>query len=431
VFFVFFVVKPTTSIYPNGAIQANWFTLFNAVSFQITLGTPMILYAKSVGATATVLGIIAALTPLLTICQIPAAHYLERFGYKKFIFYGWGLRTFCIFVIALVPLMGFLGNTGKIWVILAALFIFNLLRGVSSGAWLPWITALIPETLRGRFLSRDQFCLHIGSLCSMLSCAVLLSENSHPWQFSAVFLLSAVGGWVSLLFLKYIPDIEPGEELKKSNLRVPWRAIVTYPPFFRLTLFVLLNAISVGCAGVFGVAFLKSRVHFGESRILYISTLYFLGAIITLPLVGRIIDRTGNKRALAVSMGILTGMFLVWFLISAQALDPSLLLINVLYFTGGIAGAALAVAQLRLMMSTMPEMGRSHFFAFFSVITSLGLGCAPIVWGVMIDALNHFSSVLGPLQWNKFSIYYFIQFVIVAAGFGFTRFLIDKKPRHS
>lgn len=261
-----------------------------------------------------------------------------------------------------------------------------------------------------------------------MTCAFLLSDKSHPWQFSILFLLSAVGGWVSLLFLKRIPDIEPGETLKKSNLRVPWRAIVTYPPFFRLTFFVLLITISAGCAGVFGIAFLKSQVHFGESRILFINTLYFLGALVTLPMVGRIIDRTGNRTAMAISIGIISASFLVWFLIAGQVIAPSLLLINTLYFSGGVAGAILAVAQVRLMMSTMPEMGRSHFFAFFSVITSLGLGFAPVGWGMMIDALNHFSRVAGPLHWNKFSIYYFIQFVIMAAGLGFTRFLIDQRP---
>ena len=114
-------MKTNASIYPHGSTNANWFSLFNAVSFQITLGAPMILYAKSIGATATVLGIIASLPPLLTICQIPAAHYLERVGYKRFIFYGWGLRTLCIFAIAFVPLMGFFGNVAKILLILALL----------------------------------------------------------------------------------------------------------------------------------------------------------------------------------------------------------------------------------------------------------------------------------------------------------------------
>ena len=416
------------SSYPPGAIYANWFSLFNAISFQIVFGTPAILYAKSLGAPATALGIIASLSPFLSICQIPAAHFLGRFGYKRFTFAGWGLRTFCVFLIALIPLMSSLGNPAKLRILIASLFVFNLLRGIAAGAWLPWITALIPEPQRGRFISRDQFCLNFGSLAAILVCAYLLSEESQPWQFSLVFLLSTVGGWISLLFIKLMPDIAPGETLKQSNTAVPWREIVTYPPFFRLTFFVFLIMISAGCAGVFGVAFLKSQLHFGQSRILFINTLFFLGALVTLPLVGRIIDRIGNKTTLAVSLGILCVGFFTWSLLAAEALTPSLLLINTLYFTGGMAGAGIAVAQNRLMMSTMPEMGRNHFFAFFSVITSIGTGCAPIGWGMMIDSLDHFSLAQGPLHWNTFAVYYSLQFVIMLATTAWIAALIDKKP---
>lgn len=423
-------MKNKTSIYPRGATNANWFTAFNAVSFQIVLGAPMFLYAKSIGATATALGIIAALTPLLTICQIPAALHLERIGYKRFIFYGWGLRTFCIFAIALIPLMGFLGNAAKLWCIVLALFLFNLLRGISSGAWLPWLTELLPEPVRGRFLSRDQFFLHCGSLVALLACARLLSEKSHSWQFSLVFFLSAAGGWISLLFLKIIPDIEPGEALKKSNLRVPWREIVTYPPFLKLTVYVLLFVFSVGSAGVFGIAFLKSKILYGQSRILYITTLYFAGAILSLPLVGRIINRTSSKAMLFASMGAFSFIFLGWTLLAAGVVTPSLALIGALYFVSGIAGANFAVAQTRLMMDMMPQMGRSHFFAFYSVITSLGLGVAPVVWGRMIDLLNHFTAVTGPVHWNNFSIYYFLTFVLVVGNTLYTAALEEKaEPR--
>lgn len=424
------VVKTKTSIFPPGVTNANWFSLFNAVSFQITLGAPMILYAKSIGATATILGIIAALTPLLTVCQIPAAHYLERIGYKRFIFYGWGFRTLCIFAIAFVPFMSFLGNPAKIAFILVALFIFNLLRGISSGAWLPWLTALLPEPVRGRFLSRDQFFLHIGSLGAVLVCAMLLSEKSRPWQFAAVFFLSAVGGWVSLLCLKIIPDAEPGESRKKSNARVPWRGIVSYPPFFKLTLHALLVGISATTGGVFCIAFMKSSyVQYGESRILYIVTLYFLGAMLALPFVGHLVERVGSKAAMFFSVGIMCASFLVWFLMAGKIAAPSLLWIDLLYFVGGIAGGTFAVGQVRLMMNTMPEMGRSHFFAFFYVLTSLGTGLAPIVWGMAIDAMDHFSAAAGPAQWNKYSIYFFTQFVILAATTLYTSTLHEKTAR--
>ncbi len=64
----------------------------------------MILYAKTLGASATVLGIIAGMMPLLVIFQIPAASYIPRLGFKRFVYAGWGTRVMFIFAMALVPL---------------------------------------------------------------------------------------------------------------------------------------------------------------------------------------------------------------------------------------------------------------------------------------------------------------------------------------
>ena len=70
--------------YPPGLNNAFLFGTFNALSFQIVLGSPMVLYAKALGASATVLGIITGMMPLLVISQIPAANYIGRVGFKKF-----------------------------------------------------------------------------------------------------------------------------------------------------------------------------------------------------------------------------------------------------------------------------------------------------------------------------------------------------------
>ncbi|MCX6973621.1 MAG: hypothetical protein NTZ94_04845 [Verrucomicrobia bacterium] len=58
---------------PKGSFNAHWFAFFNALTFQIVIGTPLILYAKSIGASSTVLGLLAAATPLMTMLQLPAA----------------------------------------------------------------------------------------------------------------------------------------------------------------------------------------------------------------------------------------------------------------------------------------------------------------------------------------------------------------------
>src|SRR3954468_18330476 len=96
--------EPTT--FPPGLHHAFLFSTFNALSFQIVLSSPMVLYAKTLGASATVLGIIAGMMPLLVIFQIPAANYISRIGFKRFVYAGWGTRVMFIFVLALVPLTG-------------------------------------------------------------------------------------------------------------------------------------------------------------------------------------------------------------------------------------------------------------------------------------------------------------------------------------
>src|SRR3954454_414879 len=109
--------------FPPGLHNAFLFSTFNALSFQLVLSSPMILYAKSLKASATVLGIIAGMMPLLVIFQIPAASYVSRVGYKRFVYAGWGTRVLFIFVIALVPLtFGFLNSMTQLSLILFLLF---------------------------------------------------------------------------------------------------------------------------------------------------------------------------------------------------------------------------------------------------------------------------------------------------------------------
>ncbi len=76
-------------------------------------------------------------------------------------------------------------------VLLAVLFVFNLLRGISSTAWMPWMTTLIPEENRGRFLSIDQLFMYGGCLISLIASAVVMTGQVDPWEYSFVFLIIA------------------------------------------------------------------------------------------------------------------------------------------------------------------------------------------------------------------------------------------------
>jgi MFS family permease len=306
-------------------------------------------------------------------------------------------------------------------VLLAILFVFNLLRGISSTAWMPWMTTLIPEESRGRFLSIDQIFMYAGCLVSLLASAVVMTGQVDPWEYSFVFLISAVGGTLSLYFIKRIPDVAAGESVRRGSQKVPWRAMLAYPPFRELLIFNVLYMAVIGSLGVFTVEYLREESHFDVATVLYLSAFSFIGALVVLPFVGGVVDQVGSKPLMRVATGIFFVVIGAWCLVAAGIVPGSLWLIAALNFLAGAASANFNLANVRITMATMPEMGRNHFFALFTVITSLGLGAAPVAWGVTLDVIGTYEAVTGVFHWKRHSIYFLALLALNAIAFAYIR----------
>jgi MFS family permease len=406
--------------FPPGLRNAFVFATFNALSFQIILSSPMVLYAKSLDASATVLGIISGMMPLLVIFQIPAAGHIERIGYKRFVYAGWGTRVMFIFAMALVPLTGaFLNATTRLALLLFLLFGFNLSRGISSAAWLPWITALVPLEIRGKYLARDATCVHVSSCAAFLLAALCLGGEAAPWQFTVLFVFSAVTGAVSLVFLKRIPDVAPPARAGSSREPVPWSEIWRYPPFRKMLRMNIAWSIAYGGVGTFTVAYLKSEAGLADGAIMVVTGLAFVGGLAGLAYFESRTDRLGSKPVLSFCLVYWVGIMLGWFLLAAGVVRPRFALVLLVELFMGFAYALVNMNNTRLAMVLVPEMGRSHFFALYSVVANLTLGLAPVLWGLIIDAFGGRKATWQGIEINRFSFF----FLAVLVVFGVTLFL--------
>ena len=393
--------------FPKGLHNIYVFIVLNALSFQIVLYSPMVLYAKTLGASATVLGIIAGMMPLLVIFQIPAARYMGRVGYKRFVFAGWGTRTLFIVGMALVPLTGgFLDATTRLALILMLLFCFNLARGITSCAWLPWITALIPASLRGRYLARDMASQNIGGFMVFVLSAFCLGQEPTALRFAGLFAFSAAMGGASLNFLRQVPEAEAPAEIRASATRVPWRDIAAYPPFRKLVAMSLLWAVAYGGINTFVVSFLKTEVGMGEREIMLIMSVAFLGGLGALAFFGSGLDRVGSKPVLHFS--VVAWLLIVggWLLIAGKVIAPRPSSMATLLFATGLTSSLVSMAQTRLVMIVTPQMGRDHFFALYSVLTNVTMGLSPIFWGLFIDSVHTVHGNWHGLEWNRFSLFF-------------------------
>lgn len=393
--------------FPPGLQNAFLFATFNALSYQVVLSSPMVLFAKTLGASATVLGLIAGMMPLLVIFQIPAANYIPRVGFKRFVYAGWGIRVMFIFGMSLVPLTGrFLDDTTRLALMLALLFGFNLSRGISSCAWLPWLTALVPPSIRGKYLVKEAAVTNLFSFVSFVVAAACLAGNPAAWQFSVVFAFSAVAGAISLSFLKRIPDVEVPREDGGSQAPIPWLAMAQHAPFKKLLYAVVGWSVASGGILAFTVAFLKVKAGMGEGAILLISSVSFLGGLLSLWFLGSRLDRLGSKPVLQFCFAAWALVMVAWAAIAGGAWKLGLATLVSLMAIMGLLQALVQMSNTRLAMTVVPTMGRTHFFAIYSVVGNVTLGLAPIGWGLLIDAIGDRSGEGLGMDWNRFTVFF-------------------------
>lgn len=365
----------------------------------------MVLYARSLGASATVLGIISGMLPLLVIFQIPAASYIGRVGYKQFVYGGWGARVMVIFGIAIIPLLTFLKSSAKLSLILFLLFAFNLSRGISSAAWLPWISSLVPASIRGRYLAADQAFIGVASCLAFVIAAACLGDYPRSWQFGLIFIISGINGAISLRFLKKIPDVPVPEEVKRSNQPIPWLAMAKFPPFKKLLIMNLGWSAAYGGMSAFTVAFLQAQTNLSSATILYVCSLFFLGGLASLWF-GMHLDSMGSKPVMIFCSLLWIAILTVWILLAGGRLAPTPLIVLSLQFFMGLGVAVFNMSNVRLTMVVTPEMGRHHFFALYSVVANMSLGLAPVIWGIIIDLFHDLNVTMYGLQWNRFTVYF-------------------------
>ena len=398
---------------PAGVWNAYWFQVFNTVSFTIVLSTPMILYFKKLGATATVLGIVLAMPALMNILQIPAAQFVEKMGYRAFVLWGWTVRSAFILGIAGVAMLPEkIDPPTRMALLLFLLFAFNASRGVSLCGYLPWMTQMIPEEVRGRYVSRDQMSAALATFGAIIVATLYLKPPEAKHAYGLLFLGGFAAILLSLWFLRRIPDV-PVPPSADSSGNVPYMEMLFRRPFFRLMVYDAALLFSLAGAGVIWIPLLRDSFEATDSLILGMTALWNFVSAACLWGFGHLVDRVGSRPLLGLATLLLVVHLSLWCSVAAHVLPFNLLAIVLIQSTSAIGVSLFNLANTRLVMASVPAMGRSHFFALYTVITGLVSGIFPIFWGILLDALAGWGTAWSRWQWNPYSVLYAAMVVIM------------------
>ncbi|NDC01128.1 MAG: MFS transporter [Verrucomicrobia bacterium] len=304
-------------------------------------------------------------------------------------------------LVAVLPLS--IDNFSRQALMLFLLFLFNTIRGISLSGYLPWISAIVPEPVRGRFLTLDQAASQSALLLTVALTAWFLSHTDNPAAFGVLFGASLVLAAASLFYLRKIPDA-PTQGTGGSE-EVPWRAMLGHPPFRQLVIFHAVVMLAMSGGGLFFVPFARDQFQCSDSLFLILHLMWGTVFVLTSLRAGRWLDRMGSRPVLFLCVVVMGIHWLGWGAVAAHLLPFSWGTFAFQQATAGIGLALYNSAHMRLLMGIVPAMGRSHFFALFSVAGSVVAGLAPLGWGLSADALAGVRIGTG-VQLNGFVILY-------------------------
>lgn len=388
------------------------FAFFNALNWQVAIGTPTVLFMQQLGASSFEVGLVFSWTFLLTPIQVLATAFLPHLGFKRLTMAGWSARGWCL----LVPIiLAILAPTQPVpWMIYAmaiSTFIYSLTRAVGTAALTTWLYQLIPETIRGRYWATDQMTSGIAIVGSLFLYATLFFLLPAYHAFIVLYSIAVFGAFMAYRQLTLLPDVEKPKMISLEKIVTETPRLMTEPGLFRTYLWLSVPLFAaITPIAPFVAFYLKVSAGLTAAHIMILTMMTYFGLIAANAYMRSQMDRIGAKpffRISYISHGLIA-LGWITLLYAEQSWMPALV---ALYFLQGVASGCWTSANLNYLAKILPEKDRALPVSIHgAVITFIG-GCSPVIWGLFLKGDGQLPSV-NVLVFKLF----FVALILVCIG---------------
>ena len=387
------------------------FAFFNALAWQIGIGTPMVLFAEQLGASPFEVGLAYSFVFVLTPVQIVSTALLPRYGFKALMLGGWRTRSFFLGVPAIIALVALRGE--QPWMVRAlvgSVFFFCLFRSIGAASGTSWFYAILPEKVRGRYFASDQFVSAIAGVGTLLASAALFALLPVYWALLVQYVIALIGSSVSYYSLKKLPDAERPTSI---SLRTVLRDTPRH--LFKTSTFRTYVWLAVGCAILatpippFSAYYLKAEGDFSTGEIMLFEVLRYLGVMVAAWIIRRRIDTTGARPFFLLALGSYTLVGVFWWLFLENGFGgiPGIM---ASYFVVGFGAATWGIANLNYLPQIITSEERTLAVSVHGAVTACIGGVSPVLWGAFLKSSD------GPTRGLNVDVFqWFFVSVVVGA----------------
>ena len=355
----------------------------------LTSGTFMVAFALKLGASNSVIGLLAAIPPLAQIIQLPTIYLIEKIQNRRLITTISVLigRVFFI-LIALIPIL-FRSTLGQ-----GMLFIFLLLSSafaaVATCSWNSWMRDLIPQDNLGGFVSKKMSIAMLTGVFFSLAGGYFIDywakwfPENQIYSFSILFIIGFLAGETGIYFISSIP--EPHMKVTNMNIfqvilspfkDVNFRNLVKYTATWSFTMNIVTPFFTV---------YLLKRLNYEMSFVIILSVISQLFSFMFLRIWGKLSDKFSNKSVLGVCATMYVLCVLAWTFTTLPDIHSfTKPLIVIIHIFMGISISGITLGQSNIGLKLAPKGEATAFLAANTFVVSIAAGLAPILGGYFAD----------------------------------------------
>ena len=364
-------------------------------------------FADLLGATNAHIGWMQAIPNFIQAAQMFAPLLIERLQRRKPLVLRCTALSYCVWlVIAVIP--WFVPSPLRPWAMIALIGLGVVFTAMQNPARQSWLADIIPHGLRGRFFGSMSMMTTLITLSVVPLAGALTDKLPKSWGLSCIFVVVVGVALIAVWNLSHVP--EPPKKQTTPERILPFLGLPLKHPDFRfLILFFACRSAAVVMGATYFDWYLIKEMKLPMVTITLLNGTYQQGLMfLTYPVWGRLIDRFGSHRMLAIAAFGNALFPLPWVLMTKDNVIPFLLFG---YLFTGLSNPGLTVAQQNYMMHIAPKEHRSVYFGAFAAIVSVSNACGALLSKSIITWLEGTKHVVWGLTLDHFKTVFLISLI--------------------
>lgn len=308
-------------------------------------------------------------------------------------------------IIVLLVMGARTSSTFTLWLYgyIALITVMTILTGAQQTIIASWIGDLVPVSRRGWYVSGMAITSNIGLILFQLFFARISTYATGLLGYAALMGLVCVNTLVAIFLCYTIPD-RPSLAVKFMSRKPEEHVNYRYGPLWLMIWFESAWRTGRVAMSAFTTAYLLDYFGMKMSNIILLGMVINVVNVFMLHVVGRISDKVGTRRPLAIISAIAGSSMLLWVSSAWWGIWPifAYMVIN------GIAGSTHWMLVTNLSLEVYPAKGRPNFLSFSKTVLGVWMLGVGILAGYIMSMIRGWGITLWGAEFNHYHIFFLV-----------------------